>query len=156
MVEGSPGKFGFSPPRLYSPPKDEILPPSTGPWNLHCQGFCCTFPVYVVQMGILGTCHRAGGGRERLLRNLEAPLALVLSGLGEVGLAFPGSARSGRGQGLGAKEGELDSAKEQGITGILLNWRDPTEYKGRGFVSPSLLHFLCLQRSQGFQSQSRW
>lgn len=68
MVEGSPGKFASSPPlppsRLYSPLKDKIPPPSTGAWNLHCQGFCCTFPVYVVQMGILGTCHRTrGGGR---------------------------------------------------------------------------------------------
>lgn len=43
----------------------------------------------------------------------------------------------GEGRGWGRRGGVLDSAKEQGITGILLNWRDPTEYKGRGFVSLS-------------------
>lgn len=30
------------------------------------KAFCCTFPVYVVQMGILETCHRAGGGGKDL------------------------------------------------------------------------------------------
>lgn len=45
----------FSPKRRFSRPRLEV-------WNLHRQGFCYTFPVYVVQMGILGTCHRAGGG----------------------------------------------------------------------------------------------
>ena len=43
-------------------PKTRFSRPRLEAWNLHRQGFCCTFPVYVVQMGTLGTCHRAGGG----------------------------------------------------------------------------------------------
>lgn len=114
---------------------------------MHCQGFCCTFPVYVVQMGILGTCHRAGGGRERLLRNLEAPRASVLGGLGAVGLGFPRSARSWG--------GGLDSTEKRGIPGILPTGRIQRSTKEEALCLPGSPPFYVFSPCSGPRALAR-
>lgn len=92
-LRGSPGKFAASPP-----PQDQILPPSTGRVEFAPPGLLLQFPVYVVYMGILGTCLPAGGGGKGFCAiSRDASDFKVLGGLGAAGLGFPRSLSGGAG-----------------------------------------------------------
>lgn len=133
-MRGSPGKFAASPPHphLQRPlhpvtrlPKTRFSRPRLEAWNLHRQGFCCTFPVYVVQMGILGTCHRAGAGGRGFCAILRGASCFSA---GWAGGGWPGLPPE--------RLGKLNSSKECGIPGILLNWPGTTESEGEGLSLP--------------------
>lgn len=144
MAEGSPGKFAASLPP--PPPKTRFSRPRLEAWNLHRQGFCCTFPVYVVQMGILGTCHRGGGGGRGFCSILRGASCFSA---GWAGGGWPGLPPE--------RLGRLDSSEERGIPGILLNCpeqQNPREEACLSQGSPSRLGFRPLQRSQGSCSRS--
>lgn len=132
------------------PPKVEILPPSTGCMEfappgllLHVSCLCCVD-------GNFRNMPPSRRGRKKLLRNLQTRLKLQCRvGWGRLA-----------GASLAAPGAELDSTKECGIPGILLNWLGPTKSEGGGLflpgepLPPNLLPLQ--QQSQGFGSATRW
>ena len=154
-MRGSPGNFAASPPPAPSrapppchpPSQDEILPPSTGSLEsappgllLHVSCLCCAD-------GNFRNMPPSRRRRERLLRNPQAPRALVLGGLGAVGLGFPQSAWGGW--------IPLKKAASPGSSWTGPEQPSPREKACLSPESSSRLGFRPLQRSQGFLPQEQ-